>query len=104
MPSGRPFTARADRLGCVQCPEVRSAPGEARRTLTRLLVIATIAVTLETLVFIRETGTTAMRMLICPTVLPAASVFPVPGPGWHQRVSWKTERRAGTDAGPRGSD
>jgi hypothetical protein len=77
--------------------ELRS-PGEARRTLTKFLVIVTIAVTLEALVFIFETGTTDMRMLIYPTALLVASVFLVLGLGWYQRLSWETE--SGSDARP----
>ena len=51
------------------------SPGEARETLTKFLVIITIAVTLEALVFIFRTGTTNMKELIYPTGLLVASVF-----------------------------
>lgn len=66
--------------------ELRSAR-EARETLTKFLVIITIAVTLETLVFIFQTGTTDIRNLLYPTALLVASVILVVGLGWYQRLS-----------------
>ena len=68
--------------------ELRS-PREARRT--KFLVIIAIAVTLEALVFIFETGTTDVANLIFPTALLVASVFLVIGLGWYQRLSAGTE-------------
>ncbi len=74
--------------------ELRS-PREARRTLTKFLVIIVIAVTLEALVFIFETGTTAMEQLIYPTALLVAAVFLVIGLGWYQKLSSGTESSEG---------
>jgi hypothetical protein len=70
--------------------ELRSAR-EARQTLTKFLVIITIAVTLEALVFIFQTGTTNMRELLYPTGLLVASVILVIGLGWYQRLSTDIE-------------
>lgn len=72
--------------------ELRSAR-EARETLTKFLVIITIAVTLEALVFIFQTGTTDVRELLYPTALLVASVILVVGLGWYQRLSARTESK-----------
>lgn len=74
--------------------ELRSAR-EARQTLTKFLVIITIAVTLEALVFIFQTGTTNMRELLYPTGLLVASVILVIGLGWYQRLSTDIEGGSG---------
>jgi hypothetical protein len=74
----------------VQERELRSAR-EARLTLTKFLVIITIAVSLEAVVFIFQTGTTNMKELLYPTGLLIASVFLVVGLGWYQRLSARTE-------------
>lgn len=70
--------------------ELRSAR-EARETLTKFLVIITIAVTLEALVFIFQTGSTDVRNLLYPTGLLVASVILVVGLGWYQKLSSGTE-------------
>jgi hypothetical protein len=66
--------------------ELRSAT-EARQTLTKFLVIIVIAVTLEALVFIFQTGTTDIRGLLYPTALLVAAVILVVGLGWYQKLS-----------------
>ena len=69
------------------------SPGEARETLTKFLVIITIAVTLEALVFIFRTGTNNMKELIYPTGLLVASVLLVVGLGWYQKLSTGVEQK-----------
>lgn len=73
--------------------ELRS-PREARETLTKFLVIITIAVTLEALVFIFQTGTTDVKELLYPTALLVASVILVVGLGWYQSLSSGAEPSA----------
>lgn len=71
--------------------ELRSAR-EARRTLTKFLVIVIIASALEALVFIFQTGTTNMTNLLYPTALLVASVFLLMGLGVFQRLTAGNER------------
>ncbi len=71
--------------------ELRSAR-EARRTLTKFLVIIIIASALEALVFIFQTGTTDMTNLLYPTALLVASVFVLMGLGVFQRLTADNER------------
>ena len=62
--------------------ELRSAR-EARETLTKFLVIITIAVSLEALVFIFELGKDDVSLLLYPTLLLAVSVLLVVGLGFY---------------------
>lgn len=71
--------------------ELRSAR-EARRTLTKFLVIIIIASALEALVFIFQTGTTDMTNLLYPTALLVASVFLLIGLGVFQRLTAGNEQ------------
>lgn len=70
--------------------ELRSTR-EARRTLTKFLVIICIAVTLEALVFIFGAGTTDVNNLFYPTLLLLVSVFLVIGLGLFQWLTTDTE-------------
>ena len=72
--------------------ELRSAR-EARRTLTKFLVIITIAVNLEALVFIFGAGSTDISTLLYPTALLAAGTLMVVGLGIFQRLSVSAEER-----------
>lgn len=76
--------------------ELRSAR-EARRTLTKFLVIIIIATTLEALVFIFQTGTTKMTNLLYPTALLVASVLLIIGLGWFQRLTAGNEKMLGEE-------
>ena len=67
------------------------SPREARRTLTKFLVIIIIAVSLEALVFIFGAGSSDIASLIYPTLLLVAAVLMVVGLGWYQRLSLGTE-------------
>ncbi len=70
--------------------ELRSAQ-EARETLTKFLVIITIAVSLEALVFIFDSGKEDVSLLLYPTLLLAVSVLLVVGLGFYQRLSMTAE-------------
>ncbi|MBD3670053.1 MAG: general glycosylation pathway protein [Gammaproteobacteria bacterium] len=70
--------------------ELRS-PTEARRTLTKFLVIICIAVSLESLVFIFGAGRTHVDLLIYPTVLLAVAVLLIVGLGLYQKLSLDAE-------------
>ena len=76
----------------VRDQELRSA-GEARKTLTKFLVIIIIATTLEALVFIFQTGTTDMTNLLYPTALMVASVLLLIGLGAYQRLTAPEKRQ-----------
>lgn len=71
--------------------ELRSAR-EARETLTKFLVIISIAVSLEALVFIIGAGKQNMAELIYPTLLMAVAVLLVVGLGLYQRLSLSAEQ------------
>lgn len=70
--------------------ELRSAH-EARATLTKFLVILSIAVSLEALVFIFGAGKEDLRKLVYPTLLLVAAVLVVVGLGVYQRLSRDVE-------------
>lgn len=72
--------------------ELRSAR-EARETLTKFLVIITIAVSLEALVFIFGAGKEKVSLLLFPTLLLVAVVLLIIGLGLYQRLSLITERQ-----------
>jgi len=69
--------------------ELRSAR-EARETLTKFLVIISIAVSLEALVFIFGAGKKDMASLLYPTLLMAVAVLLVVGLGLYQRLTLST--------------
>lgn len=71
--------------------ELRS-PKEARRTLTKFLVIICIAVSLESLVFIFGAGRNHVNLLIYPSVLLAVTVLLIVGLGFYQKLSHDAER------------
>lgn len=70
--------------------ELRS-PKEARRTLTKFLVIICIAVSLESLVFIFGAGRNHVTLLIYPTILLAVTVLLIVGLGFYQKLSMQAE-------------
>lgn len=75
--------------------ELRSAR-EARRTLTKFIVIITIAVNLEALVFIFGAGSTDISTLLYPTALLTAGTLMVIGLGIFQRLSVSAENESDT--------
>ncbi len=64
---------------------------DARQTLSKFLVIISIAVTLEALVFVFGAGREDMRMLLYPTLLLFAATFLIVGLALFQRLSVDTE-------------
>lgn len=75
--------------------ELRSAR-EARRTLTKFIVIITIAVNLEALVFIFGAGSTDISTLLYPTALLTSGTLMVIGLGIFQRLSVSAENESDT--------
>ena len=67
------------------------APQEARVTLTKFMVIVSIAVSLEALVFIFDAAKKDITTLIYPTFLLIAVVLLIIGLGIFQRLSLDTE-------------
>ncbi|WP_198034121.1 hypothetical protein [Acidihalobacter ferrooxydans] len=72
--------------------QLRSAV-EARRTLTKIIVIAIIAVTIEALIYIFKAGTKDLALLVYPAALLGAVVFLLIGLGAYQRLSVDVEKR-----------
>lgn len=68
------------------------SPTEARETLTKFLVIISIAVSLEALVFIFDAAKKDITMLLYPTLLLLASVALVVGLGIYQKLSREVEK------------
>ncbi|MCF6149206.1 MAG: hypothetical protein E3K37_11175 [Candidatus Kuenenia sp.] len=71
--------------------ELRS-PEEARKTLTKIFVIISIAVNLEGLVYIFKAGTKDVSLLLYPASLILVAVFAMVGLGIYQKLSVKTEK------------
>lgn len=67
-------------------------PKEARKTLTKIFVIISIAVSLEGLVYIFKAGTKDVTLLPYPAVLVVVAVFAMVGLGIYQKLSVKTEK------------
>ncbi len=66
---------------------------DARQTLTKFLVIISIAVTLEALVFVFGAGREDMTKLLYPTLLLFVSVLLIVGLAVFQRLSIETEAK-----------
>lgn len=66
---------------------------DARQTLTKFLVIISIAVTLEALVFVFGAGREDMTKLLYPTLLLFVSVLLIVGLAVFQRLSVDTEAK-----------
>lgn len=67
-------------------------PREARRTLTKIIVIITIAVSIEGLVYIFKAGTESMTLLIYPAFLLFVSAILIVALGIYQKLSATIER------------
>lgn len=72
--------------------ELRSLK-EARETLTKIIVIISIAVGIEGLVYIFKAGIDDVQLLLYPVSLVLASVVLVVGLGIYQRFSLMAEKR-----------
>lgn len=62
-------------------------PKEARETVTKIMVIISIAVSMEGLVYIFKAGTKDVSLLIYPSVLILSSVLVIVGLGIYQKLS-----------------
>jgi hypothetical protein len=67
-------------------------PREARRTLTKIIVIITIAVSIEGLVYIFKAGTESMALLIYPAFLLFVSAILIVALGVYQKLSATIEQ------------
>ncbi|AZR81254.1 MULTISPECIES: hypothetical protein [Piscirickettsiaceae] len=71
--------------------ELRS-PVEARQTITKVIVILSIAVGIEGLVFIFKAGIQDITLLVYPTTLVLAAVVLIVGLGVYQKLSATVEK------------
>jgi len=62
-------------------------PIEARRTITKIIVIITIAVSIEGLVFIFKAGTENLSLLLYPALLIVVSAILIVALGIYQKLS-----------------
>ena len=78
-----------------------SSPGEARRSMTKFLSVIVIAVFLEALVAVFQTGKEKVELMLYPTLLLIAGVVLIVGLGAYQRLSASVEQqlRAADDRG-----
>ena len=67
-------------------------PEEARRTITKIIVIITIAVSIEGLVFIFKAGTKDLTLLLYPALLIVASSILIVALGVYQKLSATIEK------------
>ncbi len=66
-------------------------PEEARKTITKIIVIITIAVSIEGLVYIFKAGTKDLSLLIYPALLILVSSFMIISLGLYQKFSKTVE-------------
>lgn len=62
-------------------------PEEARRTITKIIVIITIAVSIEGLVYIFKAGTKDLTLLLYPALLIVVSAILIMALGAYQKLS-----------------
>ena len=67
-------------------------PEEARKTITKIMVIISIAVSIEGLVYVFKAGTKDITLLPYPAVLIVVSVFLIVGLGIYQKLSVAIEK------------
>ncbi|WP_051215942.1 hypothetical protein [Ferrimonas futtsuensis] len=68
-------------------------PEEARKTITKIMVIIAIAVSIEGLVYIFKAGTEDLRLLIYPAVLILVSSISIVALGIYQKLSVSVETK-----------
>lgn len=66
-------------------------PKEARETLTKIMVIISIAVAIEGLIYIVKAGSEDLSLLVYPAILIATSTFMVIGLGLYHKFSVNAE-------------
>ena len=67
-------------------------PEEARRTITKIIVIITIAVSIEGLVYMFKAGTKDLALLVYPALLIAVSAILIVSLGMYQKLSATIEK------------
>lgn len=67
-------------------------PEEARKTITKIIVIITIAVSIEGLVFIFKAGIQDLTLLLYPALLILAAAILIVALGVYQKLSLSIER------------
>lgn len=72
--------------------ELRS-PREARQTITKVIVILSIAVGIEGLIFIFKAGIRDITLLLYPTSMIIAAVVLIVGLGVYQKLSTSIEKK-----------
>jgi len=72
-------------------------PVEARRTITKIIVIITIAVSIEGLVYIFKAGTKDLALLLYPALLIIVSAVLIVALGVYQKLSATIETKAETE-------
>ena len=68
------------------------SPKEAREALTKIMVIISIVVGIEGLIYILKAGTADITLLIYPAILIITSVFLMIGLGVYQKISLQAEK------------
>ena len=72
-------------------------PKEARKTITKIMVIISIAVSIEGLVYIFKAGTKDLQLLLYPAILIFVSSISVVALGIYQKLSVNVETKVDTD-------
>lgn len=67
-------------------------PKEARKTITKIIVIITIAVSIEGLVFIFKAGIQDLTLLLYPALLIVAAAILIVALGIYQKLSLSVEK------------
>lgn len=67
-------------------------PGEARKTITKIMVIISIAVSIEGLVYVFKAGTKDVTLLLYPATLIVVSALLIVALGVYQKLSVTIER------------
>lgn len=67
-------------------------PEEARKTITKIIVIITIAVSIEGLVYMFKAGTKDLSLLVYPALLIVVSAILIVALGLYQRLSATIEK------------
>jgi hypothetical protein len=81
----------------IRSKELRS-PAEARKTLTKIFVIISIALSLEGLVYIFKAGAKDITLLPYPALLIVTAILSMVGLGLYQKLSVWTEKKDNDEA------
>ena len=73
-------------------PKDKRSQREVRETLTKILIIVTIAVGIEGLIYIFKAGAKDMTLLIYPAILIITAVIMIIGLGIYQKLSVAAEQ------------